>query len=247
MRKKQQHQAQQPGTQLMPAATLPGSAPLAVMEDIEQAHYIVTDDMVRRLARLYVQGEQYLNAVRGSYLRILLAAVQTEAKKAKMKRLVNSAALRLIGECHGRLYAVVLDEVSTEDVRTGAELGVEENRRRSLERNRRSNFARSAKSTLVKWIRKGGRVSDLDVGKVTKSALTVESEREGVGALDKIERLGGELVRLLEEVAKADRGRAGELADDIRTRLALAVAKPLVRESVRVKDITLHPERHRMN
>ena len=62
----------------------------------------------------------------------------------------------------------------------------------SRERTRRATFARTAKATLVAWVREGGDIRALDVATVTKTALRAEVSNsraeKGFNAEQRIER-----------------------------------------------------------
>lgn len=106
----------------------------------------------------------------GTYLRALIVASQS---KLSARRGGKRAALAAIEESSAVYYAAVLRGVMTVDIIVTEGLEAAEAQRRVHERNRRATFARSAKSTIVAWVREGGDLRSIDADTVTKTELRV--------------------------------------------------------------------------
>lgn len=203
------------------------------MKDLNQTiasrHYLATDAQVRELATLnYESGEQAV-ATRGTFLRVELAALQAAVMGApklraggKAQQLEKDAVLAALKEVHARLYSIVLEAITTDDIADGPKLRKAEKTRRALERNRRSNFARSAKATLMAYVRCGGNVSTLAVPQVTKAMLQAEiaKRKPQPDASEQAERIANRMAAQIERIKEEDQ----ELAQAVSQRLVSALA-----------------------
>jgi hypothetical protein len=124
-----------------------------------RSNWLLSDSEISKLAAGYVEAGEKAATVRGSYLKALVAHVQAALKKKGPK----PTDLALVETTSKRLYDVVLAAVSTPNSTP-------------LERNSRSAFARSAKATLVLYVKAGGSIRELDPATVTKQALREASE-----------------------------------------------------------------------
>lgn len=192
------------------------------------ADYLATDEQVAALARSYHSSIDVAGTVRVSFLRVVVAYAQ---KSAKGKRVSGKQAQEAVNTTYDRLYAVVLDAVTTPDVT-------------SLERNRRSNFARTAKYAIDSYLAGGGKLMSLDAKTVTKEALRRDSVGGGTpeGALARSAvRAGNRLVKLAAQLVEEDREEAERFVNELITQLGLAIAKPLTTTKMKRGEITLHP------
>jgi hypothetical protein len=108
----------------------------------------------------------------GTYLKILVAGCQIAlGPKPRRRTAETDAQLAVIGSIHDTYYLAVMRGITTQEIVHDDALPSDERQKRSLERNRRSAFARTAKSTLVGFVRAGFDLRDLVVETVTKAAL----------------------------------------------------------------------------
>ncbi len=207
--------------------------------DIAKHGYIVNEQALTELARAYAEGVDTTTAVRASYLQILVAHSKQElgTKRATPKQQIDA-----LETAHASLYAIILEAITTPQLEPSDELPAEESRRRSRERNRRTTFARTSKSTLLHWLRSGGKLGSLDPAKVTKEALRVQSTP--TAKLDVVvERAESALERALRVMVVQDPEGAQDLVNEIQGRLQAIVTppKPLVKSRTKVGSLTLTP------
>lgn len=139
-------------------------------DELVKAGFLATDKQVEQLAGRYLSGLQSQDAVKGTYLKVLVAGT-LKSLPSNDKTPKAAEVLKFIEETHEHYYAAVLRGVSTPDVRDDDKLEQAERTLRSLERNRRSNFARSCKSLLVTYVKANGDVLTLKPEQVTKQEL----------------------------------------------------------------------------
>lgn len=152
--------------------------------------YALTESQIETLAAERNQSLAAMESFDGTYLRVLVTGVQAKlgAKRGRPNLEAQTAALELIAVPY---YAAVLRGVTTADIALDPSLEAAEVSRRTRERNRRAIFARSAKSTLVAWMRAGGDLRAIDPATVTKAELrkaiaATEPDREGVPASHRV-------------------------------------------------------------
>jgi len=190
-----------------------------VIAALEKRGYLVKDSSdITALARAALVGDK----VPGTYLRALVATSQvrvglesprTSALRGRIGEPDDiDADIAAITAVHDEFYALVLKAVTTEDIAPEKGLRKAESARRAKERNRRSNFARSAKSTLVKYVRAGGNVRGLCVLTVSKRQLReLTAQKQGkhtASAEEQAKRFGTRIVRALEEMKEQDESLA---------------------------------------
>lgn len=151
----------------MPRGT---SKAISGFDELVKAGFLATDKQVEQLAGKYLSGLQSQDAVKGTYLKVLVAGT-IKAVPVNAKTPNPSEVLKFLDETHEHYYAAVLRGVNTSDVRDDDKLEQAERTLRSLERNRRSNFARSAKSLLVTYVKASGDLFALKPESVTKQEL----------------------------------------------------------------------------
>lgn len=125
----------------------------------------MTEKQIEALAAERLTADQ----ADGTYLRALIVGAQAKIGTKRGKR----GALAALNDVATAYYAAVLRGVTTPDIAITDGLGSDESQRRVHERNRRATFARSAKSTIVAWVREGGDLKALDADTVTKTELRV--------------------------------------------------------------------------
>lgn len=209
--------------------------------DIAKHGYIVNEATLAELARRYADGIVATEGVRATYLQILVAHSKQEL--GEPKRATQQQQLTAIEETHGKLYAIVLDAITTSDIVPDDELSKEESQRRSRERNRRSTFARTSKSTLRRWVEAGGKLASLEPATVTKESLRTPASPVQMDVDAVIARAQETLERALKVVVVQDAEAAQELVNDIQARLQAVVTppKPLTATRRRVGSLTLSP------
>jgi hypothetical protein len=131
----------------------------------------MTEQQIETLAQEHTQGLAGLDKLDGTYLRALVTGTQSKLGPKKGKRPNEDAQLSTLEQIAVPFYAAVLRGVTTDDIALDATLEHAEVVVRNRERNRRAVFARTAKSTLVAWVRAGGDLRAIDVSTVTKSEL----------------------------------------------------------------------------
>lgn len=188
------------------------------MKTIESVNYHATPEQVQTLARERLTVDNQSAHIDGTYLRVLVASMQSLLDKNARRRIAGH--LRALDEVDARFYPAVLKGITTADIAHDDSQTPEEQSRRAVERNRRSTFARSAKSTLAAFIRASGDVRELDVALTTKASLrAVVHEALSPEERDEaaIEGAKTGLVRLL-------RKRASESPAQARARLRSVIA-----------------------
>jgi hypothetical protein len=190
-----------------------------VIAQLEKRGYLVKDNSdITALAKAALVGDK----VPGTYLRALVASAQvrtgmeaprTTALRGRIGEPADiDADVATVTAVHDEFYALVLKAVTTEDIAPEKGLRKAEAARRAKERNRRSNFARSAKSTLTKFVRAGGNIRGLCVLSVTKRQLReLTAQKQGTQAAsteEQAKRFGARIVRALEEMKEQDEGLA---------------------------------------
>lgn len=184
----------------------------SILSKLEHATTIPSDAQVESLAL-----ERYNNAivvarVDSTYLRIIVMASQAQLGKSKRGKVDAEGQSKVLESVHERFYAAVLRGVTTHDIAIEPGLAPKENTRRSLERNRRSAFARSAKSTLLAYVKGGGDLRALDPDNVSKAGLrkAVEAPEPTDKTERQIVRSKGSLYRALARQARASPEAARE-------------------------------------
>lgn len=194
-----------------------------VVESLTAAKYVATPDQIAQLARFNLKSLEGSESVRGVYLKCLIAGVQKDLTES----VTELEQDKVLQQVHERYYGAVLKAVTTREIKDSAKLPVEERRVRAQERNRRSNFARSAKSTLLNFIRADGDVQTLDADKITKGelhafAVSMAVPRMPAKPLSQrvVERLG-DFEELVRELADADKPRAVQALEQSMERLSV--------------------------
>ncbi len=159
--------------------------------------YRVTPEQVEHMAREAAKGY----AAGETYLRCLIVAASDSKKRG----------LRAINEAHALFYPAVLRGVGGE----------------GKEAARRATFARSAASTVRGYVKRGGKIADVDVTAVTKHSLrrfgspdepTDRVERSAARATDA-------LIRAVVRMAKRNAADARRLVSEAVEALTDAVPK----------------------
>lgn len=133
-----------------------------IMSASKSAGWNLDDNMVKTLVSAKVGADAAANGVGDDYFRVLVVR-SVNAPGANDQEKVTVA--------HSGLYALVT-EVAITDALKNAE-GDDDNTKKAKaqERNRRTNFARSAVSTLRRYLKAGGTLSEIDVATASKTSI----------------------------------------------------------------------------
>jgi hypothetical protein len=174
---------------------------------------------IRALARQTVDGRKQMSTARGAYFRALIETAQVEIG-GKADQAAQRLAVRAV---HRRFYEVVEEAIASDEILIEAGIprkGV------ALERNRRTNFARSAHTTVQRWLRAAGHdLMKLDASKVTKSQLLNEAAPTRKHALtqERVQARAGKLIDQLltftKQLAKSDQSQAAAIVHEAVNRL----------------------------
>lgn len=201
---------------------------------ISSAGFIATEQQIEELARDRHASRSQAEAIDTIYHKVLLAGCLAQlapAPSGKRRRKSAVEAQTLVLETvHQPLYAAVLRGITTPDVSPDGDITKEERKRRALARNGRSNFARSAKSTMLKFIEAGNDLRSLDVATVTKDALRAAVVPAETGDREEVraKRAERSLLRSIARVEKVDphtaRTRLETIVGELQTRLEAMTA-----------------------
>lgn len=142
---------------------------------IERNKWVATEAQIETLAAAHLTADTQAQGVRGTYLKVLIVAVQSQIGATVRKGKVDQ--LGVLDKVHDKLYAAVLRGVTSADIADSETLDGDERRSRALARNARSNFARSSKAALVSYIKHGGDIRSLKAGDTSKVTLRHHVER----------------------------------------------------------------------
>lgn len=165
------------------------------MTAIVDKGYRVTPEQIEHMAREAAKGY----AASETYLRCLIVAASDSKKRG----------VRAVDEAHTTFYPAVLRGVGGEGKET----------------QRRAVFARTAASTLRSYVKRGGKLADIDVATATKGSL----RKFGAPAepTDRVERSAGRatdaLLRALRRMAKRDVAMARRMVSEVVEELRKAV------------------------
>lgn len=212
-------------------------------QTLAKTGYIASEATLKTLAQQYVTGADAADEVRGVYLKVLVAHSLREASNLSRKRLTQADAQGSVAAAHALLYAIVVDAVTTPDIAADDSLEKEERSRRSRERNRRTTFARTSKSTLLAFVKAGGRLVTLDPATVTKEQLrtVAQQARQGPKAIvDQLKAARDRVAKLLATLKEEDPDAAQEEVDNFNHELQAVVTPPKPMKGTRkLKDVTL--------
>lgn len=149
-----------------------------LFKTISARNYLATNEQLVQLAQGALEADARIGNTNATYLRVLVANTQNalgmEPRMRAARKSTSYEQSEQIGaltEVHSRMYAVILSAITTPDIADRPGLRLQEKKRRAKARNDRSNFARTAKSSLLAFIKVGGNVGDLVVATVSKPEL----------------------------------------------------------------------------
>lgn len=177
----------------------------SIINTIIANQYIVTDtQQVADLARYHVLAINRADSASGTYLAVLIAALQNRLRNVRIK---PADALE---ELHAQYYESVIDGILS----TGCD---------NETATRRAVFARTSKSTLLSFLNAGGDWRELEPGKTSKQwlrAWVVEHKTPALPEIgEKAVRTAAErIIAIVKHVATAD---PEEARREIRIAMAL--------------------------
>lgn len=204
--------------------------------NIEKNNYLATPEAIEQMARDQYAAAESQNRIATTYFRVLIATTQAQLLGKPVLRVRVSGAgldtmaqLKVFEEVNEGLYHAVLRGITTPDLEHQDNLSAAEKSRRAKERNRRSTFARSAASTLRKYIKTGGDLRRLSIVSVTKNGLTASLPASGAPAEGQAQRRARRaattLLTVVEGLAADDRGQATQLIQEAMDSLAATAAR----------------------
>ncbi len=202
---------------------------MTTIQNIEKANYQASYEDVEKMAREQFDATQLSNKTGTTYFRVLLAGVQSallgkpvlRVGRGSLSALDTPKHLETFEDVNALLYAAVSRGTLTPDVEQSDSLSTDENNRRAIERNRRNNFARTAASTLRKFIRGGGDVRRIAVPNASKSAVAGMTQNTPgkrrspeETARIRVKRAATKLAGVIEELASQDKKLAAAALQD---------------------------------
>ena len=186
-----------------------------LIANIAKRHYLATPADVENLARSFQEAQDTRTNTRGTYFRVLLAAVQKDVLGKPVLRALRGPAKAMTDEdTKAHLEAL---EAANEPLYAAVLRGVEAPGLDAKERNRRSGFARSATATIRAFIRAGGDIRRIPVPQATKNAMRDRTGAPGGVAASpedqarrRIQRAAKRLTGAVEALAQSDRALAVE-------------------------------------
>lgn len=193
-----------------------------VIEELTQAGFFASEEQIEALARYNLQNITGSDAVKGIYLKSLIVGVQKHLEDSQVEQ-EPTVVLNIV---HERYYKAVMRAVTPQALADDAKLPKDVRRARSQERNRRGNFARSAKSTVLSFIKADGDIMQLNAETITKTELSAFSlamrshvvpqatlTERAAAAIDRLE----ELIR---QLADGEKGTAVLVSNQALKRMA---------------------------
>lgn len=188
--------------------------------------YLMTEAQIETLAADHTAGLVAIDGLDGTYLRALVTGAQSRLGTKRGRVPSSATQLEAVEAIAVPFYAAVLRGVMTRDIALEPAMEAAEVTRRTRERNRRATFARTAKSTLVTWVKAGGDVRGLDVAKVTKgelrAAIQATNAERGLTVANRLERAQG---AILAAVAREGPDEAREHLERVIAALQAALAE----------------------
>lgn len=203
----------------------------SILEAIVAAGFVADNDQIEQLAAMVATGGQ----AHGTYLRVLVAHTQQALHVAR--KTTKAGVLAIVNEVHNNLYLSVLKGVADESVPLP-------------ERNRRATFARSAVSTLRKYISRGGDVRRLEPVDVTKAKLRDYGRRvpTGTRAQRSLQRAGDAVLRAAQRLARKSPDEARKRLEALRAKIEDTISKlGKARRVARVAKVRRAPAHARTN
>ncbi len=125
---------------------------LSILNKIAEQHYVATADLIEELSRQYSIAFDRRENTLGTYLSVLVATAQQHAKEN------NTDAAYAITATHNLFYPAILKGLES--------AGVKKDMLQS-----RATFARTAKTTVMRYVVAGGDFFAINPAEVTKAKL----------------------------------------------------------------------------
>jgi hypothetical protein len=177
-----------------------------IVMKLEQGNWVANETQVETLAHERYSGARTVTAIDGTYLRVLLVAIQARLGRKTRGRVALDTQAQVLEETHVKFYDAVLRGVTTDEIAIDETLPQAERSARALERNRRSAFARSAKSTLALAAATGIDLRGLDPATTSKASLRAATAPPEASdkTVRQINRSRGALLRAIGRRAKIE-------------------------------------------
>lgn len=213
-----------------------------VIEDLTRNGFLANEDQIEALARYNLQNVAGGEKVRGVYLKTLIVAVQAEITGM----LVEAEPAEVLDKVHKKFYAAVMRAVP-KDLQDNPKLPREERRARAKNRNRSGNFARSAKSTVLSFIKADGDIMQLNAANITKMELaafaTAMKTPARVSLADRTESAVLRAEELLRRLSETDKPVAQKLADGALARFADLAIELGATETTNRSDVAMRDQK----
>src|SRR5688572_3521466 len=201
-----------------------------ILATLKARHFLATDAHIVALARESWATTERASALAGTYLPVLLAGVQDAMGLSPRLRAGGKVSadfdinedLRIINTVHAHYYGLIMQALVTDDIADSNKLRQAERKRRAQERGRRGTFARTAKATLVAYVRAGGDVRMLAVTHVSKAALRAYVQEQALppttaqeGRESRVNRAVARVMATVERLRKEDEAAAADVAQKL--------------------------------
>ena len=196
---------------------------------LESKHYVASPTDVEAITRSVLEAQSKNSGGRATYLIALIATTQQAlgatprqrqaANPGKISRELREKHLAALESTNEIFYAAV-DKAAREVL--GASVD-------PIELNRRTNFARSAVSTVRRWIRVGNDITTLVASKTTKSSLAVAAKREKQTSpkvlTNRVRKYGDRFLINVVKLGESDSAIAREALEDAKARIQQTLDK----------------------
>jgi hypothetical protein len=192
----------------------------SIVKSISESNFRPSDDDIVTLVQTKVKAGAVDEGIGDTYFGVLVGRTQDKVSKYAD----TEATLKGLDAVHKELMVLVNKGAITPEVQPNKADDSETKARKHGERQRRTGFARSAASTLRRWISAGGNIHEVDAANAKKSRFTVEAKEAETEAANeaglntpegKVAKRLASLITALQQVDEATRGNV--LAETINT------------------------------
>lgn len=210
---------------------------------LETRNFVAKPADIKQLARDATNGDNLVKRAKGYFFKCLVANSQVECggkprlRAAPDKRLSKKerrVQLRAVRKVYKGFLAELLEAIGP------VELDPERPELSKAEVLRsKTNFARSAKSTIVRYIDEGHDLLALCAAKVTKNALVIERKKVKRGPPEaRAITLAASLAQEATRLAESDKAAARRILEGAMSQLATALADSGIRITAKPADLT---------
>jgi hypothetical protein len=196
---------------------------------LESKHYLASPTDVEAITRSVLEAQTKNSGGRATYLMALIATTQhalgiaprqrQAPNSGKISRELREKHLAALDAQNEIFYAAVM-KAAREIL--GANID-------PIELNRRTNFARSAVSTVRRWIRIGNDITTLVAAKTTKSSLAVAARREKQTSpkvlTNRVRKYGDRFLLTVVKLGESDAKIAREALEDAKATIQQTLDK----------------------